>query len=145
MPKMPSNGSKLCAEASVGTTSTNLILLPYLGVPVPDDILFEEFAVRYVRGDLSQRGDGFPVALWKWSVLTRSQLNTLVNMAGGWDAGSGACYIRTRTNQNGQYRWRNFSCSMYLPQLTGTDGKPSLQLVDAFEDVSLHFAGLTLL
>lgn len=134
-----------CAETSIGTESSNLILLPNLDIPHPDDLLFGEFAIRYVRGDLSLRGDGFPTAVWKWAALERWMVDVLVNMGGGWDAGSGGVYIRTRTNQAGQYRWRNFSCSMYLPRLSGDDGKPSLQMVDAFEDVTILFAGLTLI
>lgn len=131
-----------CPLHAIGSVSTSLYTLQNLGVPYPNETLFNEFGVRYVRGDLSQRGDGFPSAIWKWLALDKAALNTLVNLAGGWSAGSGAIYITTKTNQNGQYAYRNFACSMYLPDLSGADGTPSEQDVDVFNNVGILFAGL---
>lgn len=136
-----------CPEASINSLSTPLYLLPYVNVPYPTYAPFNEFGVRYVRGDVSQRGDGFPEAWWKWTAgdITREALNNLVNFMGGWGSASGLVYIRTRTNRNDDKVYQNFSAWMYLPELTGKDGSPVEQWIDAYTNVNVHFAGLVAL
>lgn len=147
-----------CPEASINTVASPLILLPYLDIPYPTDILFNEFAVRYVRGDMSMGGAGFPDTTWKWKAgdITRTALNNLITLgddlppAAGqqndsWRRGSKLVYIRTRTNRYDDWTWQNFSAQMYLPVLTGKDGTPIEQWVDVYTNVSISFAGLVAL
>lgn len=136
-----------CPEASINNAASPLYLLPYINVPYPTDILFNEFAVRYVRGDLSMGSAGFPDTTWKWKAgdITRMALNNLVSMNGGFGGASGLVYIRTRTNRIDANAWQNFSAQMYTPILTGADGSPQEQWVDTYMNVSIRFGGLVAL
>lgn len=131
-----------CPEASINSAASPLYLLPYVNIPYPSDMVYSEAAVRYVRGDVSQGLAGFPEAWWRWrgGEITREALNNLIAFI-GW-AGSGLVYIRTRTNRYDDQIYQNFSAQMYLPLLTGQDGQPVEQWVDAYTNVSVRFAGL---
>jgi hypothetical protein len=136
-----------CPDFQINKVSSPLILLPYLNIPHPSDAPFSEFAVRYVKGDLSQGVAGFPSVVWKWNAgdITRHALSQLIAFAGAYATGSALVYIRTLTNRFDDKAWQNFSAQMYFPDLTGKDGARVTQWIDAYTNVSIQFAGLVAL
>jgi len=95
----------------IGTTSSTTNV-ESLTVPVnPPRGEYVPWSRTYDRGDALVGADGYPVARWKFDVLTQAQLGQL-RTSSGVSGKSGACYIVTRTDAG---TFSKFSCVLVWP------------------------------
>lgn len=132
----------LCPEHKLGLTQAGMTTLELLGIPYPNHDPFNEFSVRYVRGDLSMRGDGYPEFTWEWVGLDYDQTYKLLEYFITLNTASKRVYVRTRTNRVGTgSRFQDYLATMASPILTGADGDPALQGIMAFSPIKVNFTG----
>lgn len=104
------------AEYKIGSTLLGMSLLETilsreLGDVLSPDASFRPYATAIELADGSLKGQGFPVAIWRFNHLSEANRQILKNFITGL---SGSVYIRTDTNESsgGALVWKNFLCKM---------------------------------
>lgn len=121
-----------------------MMSLGRLSLPVPDQVVFREYALVYVRADLSRVGDGYSSLTWVYDVLTRAHINSFVSLLGGANYAS----VRLRTDtRDGEYAgvtasFKLYDAVMWKPVLSGQEGISIARSDVAFQTVSINFRKL---
>jgi len=115
-----------------------------LGLPIPDQVLFRESGIAYIRADLSRVGDGYPSVTWVWDVLSRHNVYKFVSILDGETYAS----VRIRTDKrdgeqgNPEASFTLYDAIMWKPILSGQEGTPIARSSLAFQTVSIEFRKL---
>lgn len=115
-----------------------------LDIPIPDQVVYHEYAVVYQRADHSRVGDGYPTLTWTWDVLSRERLATLLSVLDGEDYAD----VRIRTDardgeeSNAFSSFKTFDAVMWKPILSGKEGTPIARSSRAFQTVTVTFRKL---
>lgn len=130
----------------IGLDVNNLMRLDDLGIPIPDQPIFEKASVYYIRADKSRVGDGFASAAWIWDVIGRSSLAKLLEFLGGEDVESRTLYIKTDKRDamkpNPRTNFATFEAVMYRPILSGSEGAYVARSPYAIQTVRVQFHNL---
>jgi hypothetical protein len=128
-------------EYAIGLTPTTLAPLRLLGVAVPDQIVWRDAAIYYVRGDNSRVGDGLPSWEWVWDVISISRLSSLLSLL----AGQESAWVYAHTNQrtgvypNAAAEFHIYKALMYKPILAGQEGVSIARAAISMQTVKLSF------
>ena len=128
----------------IGRTQAAMAPLRWLGIPVPDQIVYQSASVFYIRGDLSKVGDGYPVTSWVWDVLSNVALSKLLSFLD--DNLSAHVYVHTdvRSGEHLRPQFATFYATMWKPILSGQDGVPVARSPYATQTVQIRFVDLIL-
>lgn len=125
------------AEFKIGTTLGGLALLDTLFAPggsvFDPDWSFQDFATSRELADGTVKGQGFPVAIWRWNHLSEDNRAVLRALIPGLSA---LLYIRTPTNEidiYGDIVWENFQAvARWTPEDEDKAARETLGLVLTF-------------
>ena len=65
---------------AIGLSSTVLINLRRALIPVPDQVVMQEAARNYVRGDATRVADGYRACQWIWDVMSSETLASFMRL-----------------------------------------------------------------
>lgn len=94
-----------------GSTGLLTTLLPNRGMPIDPDYSFKPYAGVKLLGNGKRKGQGFPMAIWRWNRLSDVHRQLLRAFCPDLSAD---VFIRTVINETaaGVKTWANFSCIM---------------------------------
>ena len=115
-----------------------------LGLPIPDQVVYREFAKYYVRADQSRVGDGFPILLWVWDILTDRKLSILLSILDGAEYAVVRVRSEARTGiePNPIASFKTFDAVMLKPVISGEEGIPVARSHVALQTVTVQFRKL---
>jgi hypothetical protein len=125
-------------------SDADMMTFARLKIPVPDQVVFREAGLAYVRADMSRVSDGYSSLTWVWDILTRAHINMFITLLDGEDH----VLVRVRTDtKNAEFAnidasFKTFDCVMWKPILSGTEGLPIVRSELAFQTVSINFRKL---
>lgn len=127
---------------AIGLSSTNLINLRRAAIPVPDQVVMQQAARYYVRGDATRVSDGYRSCQWIWDVLaieTLASLMRLVGMAAGDTYKNVYIYTDLRDGLAALPEFRTYGAVMYMPVLAGSEGVPIARSPYALQSIKITF------
>ena len=130
----------LPADFMLGSTLIGMQTLDDLLITTGEtDAMYRPFSVVDKLGDLSDEGNGFPVATWHWNALAPGEADILYGFIG--TGLSAFVYFRTRLNRltSGAYTYATFSG--WMNWMSGDEQVPALHVLD----LTITFTGLTLI
>jgi len=126
----------MASEFSIGLTTSiyDFILLEDLLDQAGDpDWSFQQYATAIRLGDGTLKGQGFPVAIWRWNFMTNANRDELKDLCPNLSA---LIYIRTPTNEidvYGDLVWGTFQCIMnWTPEDEDKQVNKTLGLIVTF-------------
>lgn len=132
-------------DYKIGRTAARLVPLTWMGIPPPDQVVYREAAVYYVRGDQSRVSDGFISCSWIWDIISIARLATLLDFLDG--AEFADVFIRTDIRDGTYWQQQNafnvFSAIMWKPVLSGQEGVYVARSAYATQTVEINFRKLT--
>jgi len=132
---------KDATDYGIGTTITNIASLRNMGIPPPDQSLFQPASAYYVRGDHSRVGDGAARAIWIWDAICLERLSAILDHLNGEDYAN--VYIRTAV-RDGRYsrpslEFDRYYAMMWWPLLFGQEGVPIARSPYVMQTVKIQF------
>ena len=125
----------------VGQASTALLPLRDLKVPPPDQAIIG-YPTTIIRGDATRVQDGYLQLQWVWDVLGRESLKILMGAMGVQDGDTyKSVYVSTDARDSTQAIpvFVTYSCILYVPTLTGSDGVSVARSPYAYQSLKLIF------
>jgi len=115
------------ASAFEISLTTSMTALSALTTPVPDpEQEFSPFSGEKDLGDATQRGLGFPMAVWHWKFLTSAQYAQLRTFCAGKSA---SIYIKTPNDAN---TFTKYTCVVIWPQRVKRDAGRAIDVTLGF-------------
>lgn len=126
------------------STDPDLMSFERLKLPPPDQVVFREYGLVYVRADHSRVGDGYPSLTWVYDVISRANLYKFVALLGGEDYASVRIRTDTRDAEHAgvETSFKIFDAVMWKPVLSGQEGTSIARSDLAFQTVSINFRKL---
>jgi len=137
---------KDATDYMIGATITTMASLRDMGIPPPDQAIFQPAATYYVRGDHTRVGDGTAVATWIWDVICLERLSAILDHLDGEDYAN--VYIQTAI-RDGRYsrpslEFDRYSAIMWWPLLFGQEGVPIARSPFVMQTVKIQFVNVVL-
>lgn len=132
------------SQYGIGRTMMAMATLRQLGIAAPDQIVYAPGTAVYVRGDGSRVSDGGTIADWIWDVISIERLAALLDYLDGAEYAN--VYIQTNkfdgTYPNPRTSFATFSCIMWKPVLSGSEGVGVAASPYAAQTVRVRFVNL---
>ncbi len=131
---------KECPDYKIGSTLAGMVLLPWLGLGLPENH-FQPYSIVRKAGNAFAKGYGFPTDTWTFEYMSQPQLDELMRLMTNPTDGSGVVYIRTYKDYGVKRTLANFKAIMYRP--TDGNGKDLIpQSRAVWADVTIQFGHL---
>ena len=127
-----------CPLFAIGKTQATLKRLPWYNLPDPIDHQYFKASVVKKCGDSRLKSYGYPMAMWKWSVMDQAQLYSLLSLFDHVTDTSVDIYLTTHTDIG--YQSDTISALAIMGWPMDGDGKtvvPTTQRV--YSDITVKF------
>lgn len=71
------NTYELDTQYKLGLTVASIATFAQLGIPKPDQVVFQKAAVYYAKANFHRTADGYPTLMMTWDILSLRAVNAL--------------------------------------------------------------------